>query len=648
MSVYKVRYGTPEEFVPSKFAPAPKCEIIEAMPEGLKDMEFKATKRGAIFRMPIEKDTDFFGFGLQLKGINQKGNKITIQNNADPRSNNGFSHAPVPFFITQKGWGIFVDTARYAKFYCGKQKKTVYKDVDLNDKKYVASLSTDELYAVKDFSVDVELIIEIPYAEGADLYYITGEKILDIVMQYNMLGGGGCMPALWGLGGYYRTCGRFNETQALDMAKRIREHHIPCDIYGLEPGWQTYAYSCTYDWDTERFKNYKETIKELTELGFKLNLWEHCYTRPTCTIHDDIFPYCGKSLVFDKGLVPDFTIKEAREIFASKQRDLVNDGVRGFKLDECDGSDITGGWNFPDCDEFPSGMDGEVYHNLLGTLYGQVNKMALGNLRSFQSIRSFGALCSSYNYSLYSDLTDPHDYLRGLVNAGFTGILWTPEVGGNSNTQEELRRRLQTVIFSPQALINAWYIEYMPWEKFGCEEMVKEILDLRMQLVPYLYSKFYEYYRTGKPPVRSVLCDYPGEDFFKNCEDEYLFGDMLVAPIITPAKGREVVLPKGTWYNFFTGEKLEGGKHYIETNDVPVFVRDGDIIPLAKPVEYMPEDVKFEITLRAYGDAKDASFTLIEDDGVTDDTDYREITVTMNDYNIDSFRYEIVGTEEIK
>ena len=293
-------------------------------------------------------------------------------------------------------------------------------------------------------------------------------------------------------------------------------------------------------------------------------------------------------------------------------------------------------------------MDGEVYHNLLGTLYGQVNKMALGNLRSFQSIRSFGALCSSYNYSLYSDLTDPHDYLRGLVNAGFTGILWTPEVSGNSNTQEELRRRLQTVIFSPQALINAWYIEYMPWEKFGCEEMVKEILDLRMQLIPYLYSKFYEYYRTGKPPIRSVLCDYPGEDFFKNCEDEYLFGDMLVAPIIAPAKGREVVLPKGTWYNFYTGEKLEGGKHYIETNDVPVFVREGDIIPLAKPVEYMPEDVKFEITLRAYGDAKDASFTLIEDDGVTDDTDYREIAVTMNDYNIDSFRYEIIGTEEIK
>ncbi len=646
MSVYKVRYGTPEEFVPTKFAPKPKCQIIEEIPVGLKDMEFKATKRGAIFRMPIEKDTDFFGFGLQLKGMNQKGNKITVQNNADPRSNNGFSHAPVPFFITQKGYGIFVDTARYAKFYCGKQKKTLYKDLEESD--YTAALSTDELYAAKEYSVESELIIEVPYAEGADLYYITGDKILDIVMQYNMLGGGGCMPALWGLGGFYRTCGRFNEEQALEMARTIRKHHIPCDIYGLEPGWQTHAYSCTYVWDPVRFKNYQETIKELSDMGYKLNLWEHCYTRPNCPIHDELFPYCGKSLVFDKGLVPDFSIKEAREIFAAHQKKLVDDGVRGFKLDECDGSDITGGWNFPDCDEFPSGMDGEVYHNLLGVLYGQVNKMALGNLRSFQSIRSFGALCSSYNYSLYSDLSDPHDYLRGLVNAGFTGILWTPEVSGNSSNEEELRRRLQTVIFSAQALINAWYIEYMPWEKFGCEKMVKEILDIRMQLVPYLYSKFYEYYTTGKPPIRAVICDYPNEEHFRTCEDEYLFGDMLVAPIIAPAKGREVVLPKGTWYNFFTGEKREGGKFYIETNDIPVFVREGDLIPVAKPVEYMPEDVKFEITLRAYGDASGAVCTLIEDDGMTDDTEYKVITVSLDDHDVDSFRYQIVGTEEIR
>ena len=121
MSVYKIRYGTPEEIVPSKFAPAPKCEIIEGMPEGAEGLIFSSSRRGVEVLIPVDADAGIYGFGLQLKRVQHRGRKKMIRPNADPVADTGDTHAPVPFFVTDKGFGVYVDTARYASFYCGRE-----------------------------------------------------------------------------------------------------------------------------------------------------------------------------------------------------------------------------------------------------------------------------------------------------------------------------------------------------------------------------------------------------------------------------------------------------------------------------------------------------------------------------------------------
>ncbi len=622
--IYKITYGTPEKFVPSRFAPRPLCEIMEVKPENASQVRFSVSERGCRLIFPLGRDTQIFGFGLQLKAFNHRGNKLSLRVNADPRSASGDSHAPVPFFVTNEHWGMYIDTARNAVFQCGSEMNSGMKNADEDTVETKVMNSTEELYSVRTQSSSV-MTVEVPVARGIDVYFITGEKIVDIVSSYNLLSGGGCMPPMWGLGNFYRCCGQFHEQQVLDIADSFRKMSLPCDILGLEPGWQSKSYSCSYSW-SERFPNHEKTLKKLISDGFKINLWEHAFTNPSAPFHDDLIPYSGDYLVWG-GLVPDFSLDEASECFSGYHKKLCDEGISGFKLDECDGSDFTGGWSFPDCSCFPSGMDGEQYHHLFGVLYCRVMLKALGSKRTLSEIRNLGALSASYPFVLYSDLYDFEDFLTGTVNAGFSGLLWAPELRHAQN-KSELIRRLQLVAFSAQSLVNAWYLDKMPWLDLGASDEVREILENRMRLIPYLYTAFYDYKTEGKPPVRALVCDYPEASAVK---DEFLFGDMIVAPIAPGKTGREIWLPEGEWYGFFDGRAYSGGNHYIDTEGIPVYVRAGSIIPLAKPVQYIGETEKLDITLKPFGDCKNSVCRLIEDDRETVSAEYRVIYLHEGD-----------------
>lgn len=580
--IYKKTYGVPEKFVPTYFAPKPKAEINDMPFEISEKITFSTSNRGCRILIPLDADTAIYGFGLQMKAINHRGNKITVRCNADPKSHTGDSHAPVPFFVTNKGWGLFADTARNAVFYCGNELNRGLRSSDfkcIGESEFIDN--TRDLYADR-IRENATLTVEIPIAQGIDLYYFTGDRIVDIVSQYNMLSGGGCLPPDWGFGNYYRCCGKYNENEVITMAKSIREQKIPCDTLGLEPGWQSRSYSCSYVW-SEKFKNHKLLLKDLIDMGYKVNLWEHFFVHPSSPVFDDLLPYSADYYVWN-GLVPDFSYEEAQEIYSAHQQTLVEEGVYGFKVDECDGSDFTGGWSYPDCARFPSGMDGEQYHHLAGTFGAQTLLKAMGNRPTYSEIRALGALCSSYPFVLYSDLYDFDDFLRATINSGFSGLLWSPEVR-QCATKSDFVRRIQLVAFSAQSLINAWYYDHQPWLDFDAADEVREMFEMRMRLVPYIKKAFIRYRDKGVPPVRSLVCDYKNA---KHIEDEYLFGDMIVAPIKPEETKREVWLPDGEWINLFDGKEYEGGLHEIETDKIPVYYRKGEKPEMADVTQYLP------------------------------------------------------------
>jgi alpha-D-xyloside xylohydrolase len=275
-------------------------------------------------------------------------------------------------------------------------------------------------------------------------------------------------------------------------------------------------------------------------------------------------------------------------------------------------------------------------HSLFGLLYQQTMLKPLHEkgLRTWGLVRNSHALASSLPYVLYSDSYDHRCFVRGLVNEGFTGLLWTPEVRA-ADSIEDLYRRIETVIFSPDALINAWFIENPPWdqvnrgknnrgefmpEREAVTGRVRKLLQLRMSFIPYLYSAFNEYRLSGKPPIRAMVLDWPDDPKVRETDDQFMFGDsVLVAPMFAGESRRAVYLPAGTWYDFWSRAKFAGQTTIEATNGVeqiPLFIKGGTLLPLAEPVQFIKADTCFEVTVDIVGE-NPGDFVLYEDDGAT-------------------------------
>jgi alpha-D-xyloside xylohydrolase len=223
-------------------------------------------------------------------------------------------------------------------------------------------------------------------------------------------------------------------------------------------------------------------------------------------------------------------------------------------------------------------MDGEQYHSMFGLLCSQVLMEALDGKQTLSEVRNMGALAAPYPFVLYSDLYDHKDFIRGVTTAPFSGLLWSPELR-DAASKEELLRRLQVVVFSNQCLINAWYCPDLPWREFGCEDEVRELLKLRVQLMPMLHESFKIYRSTGKPPIRALVMDFTDDEKTYTVDDEFLFcEDILVAPIAAGYPDqRDVYLPRSArWADFFTGQEIdvpEDGILHVETKGIPVYKR---------------------------------------------------------------------------
>jgi alpha-D-xyloside xylohydrolase len=625
--VWRARIGTPEAITPvtsrlvSPLADAlTKMASVErppiAAPMG------RVAGRGTIVELPLEPHEEMYGFGLQFFSVAHRAKKRVIRVNADPKYDTGDSHAPVPFYVTNRGYGILVDTARYATFYCGEARDKPTEPMAATDAGVLPTTTTDLYAKTLAESQRAKVLVDVPSAAGVDVYLFAGPSMLEAVRRYNLFSGGGANPPEWGLGFWYRAQSNATDQDILKLVKEFRSSAIPCDVLGLEAGWQTHAYSCSFVWNKDRFPNPATFIKQVHAQDLHLNLWEHAFTHPSSPVFPPLVGLSGDKGVWG-GLVPDFQDPQARQVFGDFHgRTLIDSGVDGFKMDECDNSDYTGGWSFPELSRFPSGVDGEQMHSLFGLRYQRTlwSQFIERKRPTYGLVRSSGALASPYPFVLYSDLYDHRQFVRALVNSGFSGLLWCPEVRDAKN-QEDLIRRLQTVMFAPLAMINGWYIPNPPWKQLdrkknnagelmegwqALEQRCREIIGWRMQLVPYLRAAFSKYAADGTPPFRALALDWPDVPEMAKVDDAWLVGDrMLVAPLFAGEPGRTLILPPGDWHNFWTGEKHGGGSTLqivASERAIPVFVKSGSVIPVAAVTNSTADQGSRELTVRVFGD----------------------------------------------
>jgi alpha-D-xyloside xylohydrolase len=639
--IYKLTFGQPEGITPVMVRSiAPAHDRLAILPEAScpidsADIEGWKSRRGYHLRLPLRQEEQVFGLGLQLLSFNQRRHKKTLRVNSDPIADLGDTHAPVPFYVTTGGYGVLVDTARYATFTIA-AAQPVWSDPPkpVPGEDPAASLQALIDHVSRDRGGPV--LVDIPAADGVTIYLFAGPTMLEAVQRYNLFSGGGCLPPRWGLGVWYRGKSSFDQVEMASLAASLRSDRMPCDVLGLEPGWQSHAYSCSFTW-SEKFPDPEGMIKRLAVQGFRVNPWTHAFVHPSAPFYLTVRPYSGDYQVWD-GLVPDFLTEGARRIFTEYfGREHVDLGISGYKLDECDNSDFNGvQWSFPESSTFPSGADGEQMHSLFGLLFQEMilSLYRQRGQRTYGLARSSHALAAAYPFVVYSDLYGHREFIRGVVNSGFSGLLWTPEVR-DARSEEDLIRRLQSVVLSPLALINAWYIANPPWKQWRMaennagqfladwqtlEDACREVLELRMRLVPYLYAAFYQYCLDGTPPWRALALDHPHDAETWRIDDQFYIGDRLVAaPVIAGQSRRKVYLPKGVWYDFWSGAPVAGGQWFtveVSLPHIPLFVKGGCVLPVAVPTLHTEDKMSFRLEARIYGDGAEAC-TLYEDDGKT-------------------------------
>ncbi|MGV8878102.1 MAG: TIM-barrel domain-containing protein [Sphingobacteriaceae bacterium] len=633
--IWKASAGTPDKLTllsaagAQANAQAISVLPVTAFPFNENEIAVQVIEHKTYLRFPLEREEQLFGLGLNFKTVNQRGRIMQLHVDHYGDEDNGRTHAPVPFYISSKGYGVLIDAARYITVYAGTAVRADSKNPPI-----LYNRNADPNWEAQPYSDAVEILVP---ADGADLYVFGGPTPMNVVQRYNLMNGGGYLPPKWGLGFTQRVPTLFTQQQILKEASDFEAHRFPLDFIGLEPGWQTLSYPGSFEWDNSRYPNPKALIDTLLTKGIRINLWFNPYVSPNAPIYPSIKPFSGSHTVWN-GVVPDFTLPQARQVFKEKFfKNHLDLGVSGYKIDEVDGFNS---WLWPDVATFPSGTNAEQMRQTYGLL---LQNMTNGwfkekNQRTYGLIRASNAGASSFPYVIYNDNYSHKNFITALVNSSFIGVLWTPEVRSSASPEEWLRR-MQSACFSPMAMLNAWSDGTKPWSFPEVEDAVRDVANLRMQLLPYIYTTFAQYHFEGKPAFRAMnLVD---GFAFKSIEiagkldatnnpyamsikqditDQYMMGDfILVAPMFAGEKSRKVYLPAGKWFDFYTGALAGENQEITITpglNNIPLFVRDGGLIPMVPVRRQASLGGEVKLTVRYYGTAE-TTFNLYDDDGTT-------------------------------
>ena len=648
--VWNISVGKPEKLnLLSELHITPRTDAIRKMdkaslPLNKGDIRMEIIDGKTYIRFPLERGEKIFGLGLNFKTVEQRKRIMRLHVDHYGGKDDGRNHAPVPFFVSSRGYGALINSARYLDVWIGSSVRK-----DSKDQSPVRDRTTDKQWRSEQYSDNLEFLVP---AEGVEILVFAGPTMLDAVRRFNLYNGGGILPPRWGLGFWQRVPTPFSDNDVRKEVAEFEKRDFPLTVIGLEPGWMTRAYPCSYEWDPVRFPQPEAFIKEMNDQHIKTNLWFNPYVSPEGELYDKIEPYTGSHKVWG-GLVPDFMLPQAKRLFAEHfNKHTLEKGVSGYKMDENDGIDS---WLWPDVATFPSGYAAEQLRQLYGSILQDLTMQMFKqrNERSYGLVRAGNAGTTSFPYVIYNDSYNHQEFITALINCSFIGVLWTPEVRA-SKTSEEWLRRMQTVCFSPLAMINAWADGSKPWSYPDVTQYVNEISKLRMQLIPYLYTAFADYTFEGIPPFRAMNLEegFQTDDKIeegrldatenpyalavrKEMKDQYMVGrDLLIAPLFAGEKERQVILPQGKWYDFYTGEFAGEGEIITVApglDKIPVYVRDGGIVPMWPVITKITGKDKYPLEVRNYGN-KPSSYSLYDDDGETfnyEKGDFSRILLTV-------------------
>jgi alpha-D-xyloside xylohydrolase len=538
-----------------------------------------------------------YGLGEQFGPLNKVGQTLALWHFEGLGNTSGRIYKNIPFFISSRGYGVFLNESRPATYWVGSKE-----------------------YLRTQIAVEGDLV---------DYYFFYGPSFKRILYNYTELTGRAPVLPKWSFGVWMSRISYFTQEQVLDVARKIRELEFPCDVINIDTGWFEKDWRCDWRFDKSRFPDPSRMFAELKRMGFRVCLWQTPYVMD----ETELFKEASQRKILARNNGPflfvwgypahpiDFSNPEGVQWYQERLQGLFDQGASVMKVDFGEGVEPSM--------EFKE-YDGRRMHNLYPLLY---NKAAFEiTERNFGRgiIWARSAYAGSQRYPLHWSGDNSANYenmlcsLRGGLSLGLCGFsFWSQDTGGFVGTPSEdlYIRWTQLSVFQSHIRFHGNPPRHRePWNyEEDTQRIVREYLNLRYRLLPYLYTEAQAAAQQGLPMMAPLVLEFQYDPTVFNIEDQFLCGrHLLVAPILSRNDTRNIYLPAGTWYEFWTGEKLAGRQWIARTyplDRIPLFVRAGAVIPLGPVAQHTGMTSNDEYLLRVFpDDTGRAEYTIRDDD----------------------------------
>lgn len=587
-----------------------------------------------------------YGLGERFTAFVKNGQSVDIWNE-DGGTSTYQSYKNIPFYLTNKGYGVFVNHPGKVSFEAG----------------------TEQVSKVE-FSVK---------GESLDYFFINGPSMKEVLMHYTDLTGKPALLPQWTFGLWLSTSftTNYDEETVMSFIDGMAERNIPLQVFHFDCFWMKEFHWSDFIWDSRVFPDPEGMLGRIHDKGLKICVW--------------INPYIGQeSYLFKEGMekgyfvkrtngdiwqwdmwqpgmaLVDFTNPDAYKWYQQKLEVLLDMGVDCFKTDF--------GERIPaENVQYADGSEPEGMHNFYTYLY---NKCVFGLLKrkkgEGQAVlfarsataggQKFPVHWGGDCWSTYEAMAES---LRGGLSLTMSGFgYWSHDIGGfeNTSTADVYKRWAAFGLLSSHSRLHGSTSYRVPWAYDDeAVEVVRFFTKLKIELLPYLYSMAVYTSETGIPVMRSMILEYQEDKACNYLDQQYMLGDsLLVAPIFNDEGRAEYYLPEGTWTNYLTGEEVQGGCFRKEQHgymSIPLMVRENTILPTSTKTDSADAPYAGEMLLKVYNLKEEAHSCVYQNEekvaGITLKKDGNKVTINSEaeyDYKLQFINKKVLnvsGKEDV-
>jgi alpha-D-xyloside xylohydrolase len=562
--------------------------ITTSGPRGMGMIETEGDGRYMHEQLSLGVGEYVYGLGEHFTAFIKNGQTVDIWNR-DGGTSSEQAYKNIPFYMTNRGYGVFVNHPELVSF----------------------EVASEKVSRVQ-FSVA---------GQSLEYYLIFGPTPKEVLEKYTALTGRPGLPPAWSFGLWLTTSftTSYDEATAMSFIQGMADRDLPLHVFHFDCFWMKEYHWCNFEWDERRFPKPQEMLKRLKDRGLHISLWINPYIAQRSSLFAEgmqngylLKKPNGDVWQTDKwqagmGIV-DFTNPAARQWYGDKLRALIDMGADCFKSDF--------GERIPTDVAYWDGSDPAKMHNYYSFLY---NKTVFNILQEWRGegdavLFARSATAGGQRFPVHwggdceSNFESMAESLRGGLSLGLSGFgFWSHDMGGFEGTPPVAvyKRWLAFGLLSSHSRLHGNQSYRVPW-LFDEEavDVLRKFTKLKSRLMPYLFARALEAKEKGTPIMRAMLLEFPDDPTCDYLDRQYMLGEsLLVAPVFSEDNIVSYYLPTGRWTNFFTGEIITGPGWQREAYDfmsLPLMVRPNSVIAMGNHEDRPDYDYSQDVTLQVY------------------------------------------------